>query len=479
MSIRKTLQLFATRPRNVTLLIAVAALVSLVRWRDWKAAPVQRHIETGVQLLQSGHPAAATGEWREAVRLEPTSARAWELLGEYYQAAEVWPAANDAFHRVSKLSPDTPNLQAHLAMCALKMNDLKTAQQLAQVALQQDANDAEAVQVLAIVAQSTGRGEDELKYLRQLVELQPQDAQALATLANELTTNGDYDQARPLIERILKIDPKHFLAYKLRGLAYLNGAPTPQGLGHAQTDFEKVLELNPLDAEAPRYLGRLFMRQGKPRLAIKQLEAISRKRPYASAHFMELANAYRKAGDAPRADALLQRFATLKKLNFRMQDLRDRILPGSDNFDNELSLGWLLLRCVTSDADSYNMYRFRYVSQQIKTSDFYLQQALQARPHDPRALAAMRQLESAYKRYLQVGLQDLQRHAWKQANGDLAHLVLLRPDDLRTRDAIRQAAQSNAIAVPRDVVLQAATEALAGPPQHNPGVADAVNARQP
>ncbi|MDQ3813631.1 MAG: tetratricopeptide repeat protein [Armatimonadota bacterium] len=460
MSLRSALHRFSARRRNVWLLIAVvAAICGFMTWREWQSAPVRRHIDTGVRLLQSGQNGAAEREWREAVRLDPDNAHAWELLGDFYLAAESWPAAREAFHHVLKLRPGTPDLYGRLAYCDIGLNDLQAAQQHAQAELQQDSDDIAALRVMAVVTKSN-HPEEHLKYLRRLAELQPQDVEALAALASQLTVRYEYDQARPLIDRILRLDPNYHFAYLLRGLAYFNQDPTPQGLAQAAANFQKVLELKPQDVEAHRYLGRIYLRLGKPRQAIEHFEAVGRGRPYASAHFLELANAYRKAGDVRRADEFRRRFTTLKQLNFRMVALHDRIEREPKKFENYLQLGLLLLHSIEADADSYYLYHFRYVKQEIKDPESYLKKALELRPRDPRALAAMRQLERAYVQRLQASAKAFDRRDGQQANWNLAHAIVLRPTDSRTREAIQQVAWADRRPASNSVLAQ-----ILNPPQ--------------
>ena len=389
--------------------------------------------------MQNGQPMAAEHQWREAVRLDPDNGQAWELLGEYYQAAERWPEALEAFQHMLKLNPDQPDLHGHLAECALATNDLEMARQMAEVELKQNSRSVAALKVLILLSNKRGQTKDVLKYLRQLSDIEPQNVQLLVTFADELERDYDYDQAMIIIERILKIDSNNVAAYRLRGTAKFNKDSTPQGLARAEADFKQVLTLSPNDTEAHRYLGRIAMRLGKTDQAIKHLEAVGRGRPYASAHFLELANAYRKAGKTQQADALMRRFLALKQLNAQMQELRDRSEREPTHFDYFLKLGLLLIQSTESDYGGYDLYRFRYMKKEIKAPEFYLNKALALRPRDPQVLAALSQLESVYKRHIDTGLKMLKSNNLEQSKWHFSHALLLKPNDSRTQDAIQKA----------------------------------------
>jgi len=438
MSVRTSLQRFSSRRRNVASLLAAATLIcGVVAWRSREEAPASRHINAGIELMQSKNPAAAEREWREAVRLDPNNVQAWQLLGDYYQAAELWPQAREAFEHVLSVAPDAPGARASLANCALKLNDIGSAQSQAELAVQQNAADVGALKVLAAVAWEKEQDDKQLQLLRRVAELSPQDVKAQEALAEALSESHEYAQARPLLARILQLNAGDALAYRLRATARLDEDATPEGLAAARADLQKALQLDPDDVESHRYLGRVYMRLNQPTLAIEEFKAVGRDRPYASAHFVELAAAYRKAGDVRAADAWAQRFATVEHFNMRIRDLRDRIARKTAKFDNYLELGRILLKGAQDKGDSFYLFQFRYKKGQVEAADLYLSKALELRPQDAKAQAAVRQLEIVYTRYLQAGLQALQRRDREAAAKDFARLILLRPQDERTLNATR------------------------------------------
>ncbi len=441
MNFKSKLKQLSTQQRLMMLLVFfVLVFCGFTAWREWKAAPVRQHIEAGMNFVQNGQGAAAESQWLQAVRLDPNNQQAWELLGDFYKAAKLWPQAIEAYRHALKLNPTVADLNARLAQCAAEMQDFKGAQTYAEAELRQHPNNIASLKILADIAKKYNRSEEQLKRLQRLADLQPKDAESLGALAQELTVRYEYDKARPLIERILQIDPNFDLAYILRGLIYFNADPTPQNLVKAEADFKKVLRLNPQSFDAHRYLGRVYMRMNKPQQAVEQFEAVGQGRPYASAHFLELANAYSKTGNVSKANELRRRFTALKQLNYQVMDLKERLDREPDDFNDNLKLGLLTMRCLNSDADSYHLQHFRYVQQQLQAPVYYLAKALAARPGDANVLAAMRQLESVYRPYLEAGLKALNKGDWKTAQWNLAHVLLLSPDDPRTQNAMKQVA---------------------------------------
>ena len=426
-------------PATLIFVVLVVSASGVLLWQNYTSAPIRQHIDAGTKALQDGQPTQAEKEWLAATQLDPNNTQAWSLLGDYYLAEQDWQQAVRALRNLARIAPDMSDVHVRLALAAWQLNDGKLAQDQAKLQLQQNANDIQALQVLADIAKSYNHKEDELRYLQQLAQLQPQDAAALSALANFYTENFDYGKAQPLLERILKINPNSADAYMMRGLAFYNQNPTPQRLEAAKVAFKKIVVLNPQELEAHRYLGRVYMRLNQPRQAIEEFEHLGRGRPYASAHFMELANAYRKAGDSETADKLQNRFTALKQLNQQIQSLSGILERDANDFETNLKLGVLLLQTVVAGGDGYELYHFRYVKQKLKAADFYLERARLQRPQDAALKAALQKLERTYVGYWQAGLKNLQNKQMPQADWNLSRAVLLRPDDSRTQTALQQA----------------------------------------
>ncbi len=301
-------------------------------------------------------------------------------------------------------------------------------------------NEIATLKKLAANTQDAAQHEQRLKYLRRLVELQPQNVESLTALAKELYLGADDAEALPVIERLLQQKPDFAPAYLWRGIVLFSGDATPQQLKLAEADLKKVLQSQPDNIEAHRYLGRVYMRLNQPNQAIAQFEALGRGRPYASAHWLELSNAYRKAGNLQKADVWRQRFVALKEENSQIEDVRYRLALTPEDFDTNLHMAALLLHSLDSSEDSYQLYQFRYAKQPGNGVEYYVHKAVQLSPHDARAQAMSRQLEQTYSRYLQAARRARARGDSERAKWYLDHVYLLCPDDARTQQALHQLA---------------------------------------
>lgn len=445
MSTQSTLgRSISSRPAAL-LIVPALALWAFIAWQNARSAPVQRHIDEGARLLQSGQGIAAVHQWHQATQLDPNSVEAWELLSDYYLATRDYAQARSSLTRLERLNSNSPDLQARLARCAYEARDYAAAQKYARAELEADPNDVAALEILAAIAKTTRSVGDRLNYLQRLADLQPRNTKALLELADELIRRVEYDKALPVVEQVLQIDPNSVSAYFARGLLRFNAEPTPQNLALAQSDFQRTLEFDDGNLEAHRYLGRVALRLNKPQQAIRHFEAIGRGRPYASAHFLELSNAYRKAGNISKAEEYRRRFTMLKQLNSRWTGLKDRIVRAPKKTEPYLQMGLALLKGVESSEDGFELYRFRYSEKQVQDIEFYFDQARALRPADKNIQVAFSQLERAYAGHLRSYSQALKQRDFEEARRHLGRALLLRPRDPRNAGALRQLAAHNLV----------------------------------
>src|SRR5437764_1231356 len=82
--------------------------------------------------------------------------------------------------------------------------------------------------------------------------------------------------ARPVLERVIRLDPNNADAYAELGIGWLDDASAPDHRQRAERALHKALELNPLNAQARLALGKLYVRENRARPAITQLEEAAR-----------------------------------------------------------------------------------------------------------------------------------------------------------------------------------------------------------
>ena len=303
------------RPLVAASALALAALVwGAVVYRQSRGASAQEQLAAGVRFATAGDGRAAERAWYEAIRLDPKNADAWELLAGLYQSTGRTLAITMALQQLQRLRPESPHLRARLAEALFKTGDEARALTLTRAELADEPDCKLALQTAAdVLKKDGGDGKLLLGYARRLTELEPDNTTYLLFYAELLSMRGRHKDAAPLLERVLKLNPKNASAYGMRGAAHYEASAKPEDQKAAEADILQALRLNPSFPLPRLYLGKIYRRQGRLPEAIVQLEEAVRLLPNTPQAHFELATAYRQAkreGDAKRA---LTTFETLRR----------------------------------------------------------------------------------------------------------------------------------------------------------------------
>jgi len=276
---------------------------------------------------------------------------------------------------VLRLKPNEPEIYTSLATCTFRANDFTAAVRDAQEALKRNPDDTGALAIAAYCAPAVGDQTERLGYLRRLVKLLPNDVDYLLMLAQPLTTSLLFKEARPLVDRILALEPNNAQGYALRGFIYFTQSSSPQSLTAAEADLRRSLELNPLSPFALFHLGRVYKQEGRPAKAIPALEQATQLAPDGYQTYYELAEAFEQVGDAKHATNARKQFERLRTQRDRESLLEKRVIALPNDFDSNLEYGLLLLE-----------------KRDLQKAQVCLTKALGLRPADTRAKAAFQQL---------------------------------------------------------------------------------------
>lgn len=155
-----------------------------------------------------------------------------------------------------------------LSVIALARNDKARARELAEQATIRLAQAPAAWMALSYVRQAEFRLDEALASARKAAELAPENARALAHLAELTAATGRHAEARELTSRAVTLNPRLARAWVLRGFAELNEEAAAQ----AETTLAVALRLDSADPLAHFGLGLAKIRQGRLEEGTGELE---------------------------------------------------------------------------------------------------------------------------------------------------------------------------------------------------------------
>jgi tetratricopeptide (TPR) repeat protein len=187
-------------------------------------------VEGYIRLYRTLDAMACLDHW---LRIDPKNLRALELRGQAYQAGKSAPKASEDFRRVLEQDPTREATRWRLVLCLLEM----------------------------------GSYEEAFPHLERIAREKPGDPNVLVRLARCHNMLGRGEQARQILDAVLKEDPEHGLALRTNGQFALTDRQ-PEQAEHWLRQAAKVM---PHDYQTQWLLFQSLQQQNKVPQAQAQL----------------------------------------------------------------------------------------------------------------------------------------------------------------------------------------------------------------
>jgi len=157
---------------------------------------------------------------RDAVAREPDNAERQYQLGNALFDLQRYDEARIAYEAATKLSPEYGSAHCNLGLCLRFLGLVPQAIEEYRKAIAIDSNDTTTRYNLIAALEASGDFDGVVKELQQFSELQPEDVQVTAHLANALFRVGRYQEAANAFEKVLRLDPGRADHYYNLGLCF-------------------------------------------------------------------------------------------------------------------------------------------------------------------------------------------------------------------------------------------------------------------
>lgn len=269
-------------------------MLALVRGQDYENA-----IRVANEMIAAGHE----------------TAELYNLLGEAYEKSKETIKAYNALRRATQLAPRDENNYLDLIALGVDHRNYDLALDIAEVALQNIPNSYRLLLQRGAVKAFRGQMNAAIEDFEAASKLDPQKNLPFYSIVMAMM---QMDQLREGIEilrkRVAEYPDDYLLLYalgeSLNRLGTPRGSPTEQ---EALDALEKSVRLNPNFAASRVALGRLLLRRGEIDRVIEELERALALQPTELSPCYPLAQAYRRKGNAQRADELMAKFQQYKE----------------------------------------------------------------------------------------------------------------------------------------------------------------------
>ncbi len=251
---------------------------------------------------------------RRAVAAGHESAEIYNLLGWCLFKRDDAKAAIAALDKAIALDPSDESNYLDVGVILLQNHYYEVAGIAAEKALAVAPDSYRAHRLKAQIELRSGRVNDAEAHYARAVELNPADAEGIIGLATAQLDIGKAAAAEATLKAAIERLPREGVLYQAYGTMLLWGDAKSDTNVEARAAqlLQKAEALDPALPDAHYELGKLALRDGNTREALRELETAVKLDPQSAKNHYGLAQAYRKLGRAAEAAREAQIFQEIK-----------------------------------------------------------------------------------------------------------------------------------------------------------------------
>ena len=278
----------------------------------------------------------ATDYFRQALKIDPAFALAWERLSVQLTDQNRIPEARQASETALRLDPVLPEAHASMARLVILADwDLARADEQLKRALELDPNNSYALSWCGLLAVMRGQFDRGLDYMRRSAELDPLNPLRYSGLSDALGQSGKFADSGVAFDRFLQLNPaaepyRHCVMASIKfmvgdpaaALAILEGKPkTPDdcparilvldALGrHSEADAVFAPYVRDYGTKHPTTVASIYAMRHDSNQAFSWLERAYKQRDF-DMLYLKVDQTFKNLRPDPRFDALLKKMKLL------------------------------------------------------------------------------------------------------------------------------------------------------------------------
>jgi tetratricopeptide (TPR) repeat protein len=362
------------------------------------AERAQKYYEDGLKLFSEHENAKAAIEFRNAVRLKKDFAEAWKILAEIDETVRNWSGLATDMRALVELNPKDISARLKLGKLLLLAGSSDQALGLVNAGIELDDHNADVHALKATVLFKLNKRSEATSEAQIALQLEPSNADALTVLAVDRLGSGDAKGALSLLQDPLAsqaIDGENNIGFQLLKIKLFGETGDSK---NAEAAIKKLIELNPQEFGFRKLLINFYVEHRRLDDAENELRSLATARPpEAALDLIRFLYTIRKSAMAAR------------------QELINRIGAGGDVFPYQMALadidfaegrladGRQLLEHLVIAGDSREHKRTAKNRAQLDAAITDLNDALNSQP---RSTDLMLLLAKAYERSGLIELAD-------------------------------------------------------------------------
>ncbi len=276
--------------------------------RAYPQNPEARY-QVGILALQEKDYKKAQGVFTDLYKANPQDRRGLIGMTETMVAEGHLPEAVKEMEAAVNREPERRDLKLFLANLYKRAERYEDSIRIYQFLLDKEPKNPDILWRYAETLRLKGDVNASMENFRKCSQNAPADTMCLMLLGMELQGTGRDDQAVPIYEQILRIDPNHAVA--LNNLAYIK-AQEGLDLDNALTMAQRAVQHSPQQLDFSDTLGWIYIKKNLTEQAIRIFSDLSSKDPKNSTFHFHYGMALAQKGDKPGAKKEFNRALELK-----------------------------------------------------------------------------------------------------------------------------------------------------------------------
>jgi tetratricopeptide (TPR) repeat protein len=252
--------------------------VNMLRQQLLTSEPTIRRkcrIALAVALYKAGNKSQAREEFDALEESDPNDSEPLLAQVQLLKEEQLWNQLNLKVTEWYGKYPDnhhTPVLIARDLVSDDSDEAKQTAEDILRLVIKNNSNSTEAMSVLAILLEMTGRSDESAELYQRLIELEPENLIAINNLAWILSEKKDqYQKALDLAQKGLKLAPNYLDLIETRGVIFYRMGESTKAIQDLSKCIELYSDSSPQYVAASFHLARALDKTGKKDEALKYL----------------------------------------------------------------------------------------------------------------------------------------------------------------------------------------------------------------
>jgi cellulose synthase operon protein C len=283
----------------------------------------QSYYEHGMKLISVHDNAKAAIELRNAVRLKKDLIGAWKALAEIDETGRNWPGVVTDMRTIVELTPNDVSARLKLGKLLLLAGSSDEALRLANAGIEADNRNADLHALKAAISFKLDDHAEAVREAQIAIELDPANADALMVMAVDRLARGDAKGALSLLQDASVAHAKDLESNLGVQLLKIKLFGQTGDLKSVEAALKKLVELNPQESGYRKLLINFYVEQRRSDDAEKEMRALAAANPADSAAALDVIRFLYTIKKAPAA---------------ARQELDARISAGGEVFPYQMAL---------------------------------------------------------------------------------------------------------------------------------------------